>query len=1507
MKYTYRSGIQKFKVKLINLSTALIIGLTGLSGAAPLLVSATAHADAPVDGVVINEFSSFSSTDWVELYNTTNTSVSLNGWKLEDSSPTNAKIADLSGSLAAHGFSKVDVGDRLNKDGDVITLVHDIHHQTSVAYGTATNPVVVAPDDGQSAARVPDGSNWQVTYTPTPGVTNSPSLTLTNLLPKSGENYADYANDYGFTVDALNVNDAVANNAVTLTVTPDKSGLQSATYSAPGRKGGPGQETFGEAPSINTIMQDTGMQLGDTFTVTASAKDTYGKTATTNSTHVQLGSVPAAAAGAVVNTRTSETFDSIQAALADSDTHDGDTIALSADITTSSFVKITRPIVIDGNGHTITAANTVTSSVFDVWYTSGVTISDLTVDGNNVYVRGINAVGATVDLNDVTLKNSGKDGLVVNASKVTVDNITTSGNAWDGIDVDKAGAVLTVNGTSHHTEAGNAIYVDDTTTGAKVVDSNSQYTSAHINKHGDQPNDLAYNLKPADTTAPATPTLLSPVNRGYEKTNDFYFTWSDSSDSGTPVSYEFQSDNNGSFTSPWDSIANGNSEQKSLTSPEIHSVGAPDGTYYWRVRAIDAAGNTSAWSSPSKMTIDSHAPGGSITAPANDSYVSTRQSGNVLTVKGTATDDLGLNRALVQLLTSKHGAIQNKTVYLSSTSNDWQTAFNTKDLNLSDGEYAVVASFTDNAGNVYKTGYVDFTLDNTKPVAKFTSDTENPTPNGYYNDDFKVGYTMTDNLKLDNVNVSLFDTDSSHSNHWVTECAHNNSLSDTEFSGECTVKLAASVPDGTYYVAIQGQDAAGNWVVAANRTVEIQRALPAKPTGLNFKFQYDNSDITNPYLYYTSKSGGNNLELYWNAPTDWVTGYQVQVTYPNGDSYDLNNDGYQGPNNWAWIQNSFGKHGQGAYVYSIHAKNPNGWGPWSDTVTLYYGTQSPQASFTQTPPEYVNGDFWVEATASDNVALNDAFFDVRNASGWVAGCVPGTFTSTPETIKGAKDVTLKCQINTSKLVDGQTYTLRVHAGDMTGHYGGGQDVKFTVDRTAPTGTFTYSNNNGNEVTNKDVTVTLTTSESVKTPDDWTKVTDTTFTKVYGQNGKHSVDIEDLAGNKAMLEYEVKRIDKVAPVINGVVDGHLYSGVVPYTVTEQSIHELLVDGIAVTPTHVSGWDYTGPDVTGDGTHTIRVTDKAGNTASVSFTIDATAPVVAITNPNDGDALRGTVTVSGTVTDTHPDHYYFVVKDSNGKIVAGPGVVKQATVVDWSWDTTKVTDGTYTIDLEARDKAGNKDAGSTATISVTVDNTAPVVDNNLDVTMKTGEKVTLSPIVSGDTNVTYLWKVSDSKLLNNPQDTLNSATLNIGPAPKGAYTVDLTVTDQAGNSKTVTYNVTITTPAKPDLKKLTPLSVGRGSGIPASPKVLGVTTAATSGIDTSAGTASTENSKEEVKGASTDTPNTANTTSDNKSGKDAAKTSNAFLGLGWWWLLVLVVIAGLLWALLGRSANRTDKTA
>lgn len=69
--------------------------------------------------------------------------------------------------------------------------------------------------------------------------------------------------------------------------------------------------------------------------------------------------------------------------------------------------------------------------------------------------------------------------------------------------------------------------------------------------------------------------------------------------------------------------------------------------------------------------------------------------------------------------------------------------------------------------------------------------------------------------------------------------------------------------------------------------------------------------------------------------------------------------------------------------------------------------------------------------------------------------------------------------------------------------------------------------------NEDVTVTLVANEAIYCPEGWTENKDNKeheFTRVYSENGKYSVTIKDKAGNETVVNFEVKRIDKVAPIL-----------------------------------------------------------------------------------------------------------------------------------------------------------------------------------------------------------------------------------------------------------------------------------------------------------------------------------------------------------------------------------------
>jgi hypothetical protein len=124
-----------------------------------------------------------------------------------------------------------------------------------------------------------------------------------------------------------------------------------------------------------------------------------------------------------------------------------------------------------------------------------------------------------------------------------------------------------------------------------------------------------------DNTAPVSPAHISPLDNAFQNFNDFYFDWNNVADA---VEYEFQSSQSattgsdgGLTTGIWNNKQHAGSDRNHLTDSKIHSYGA-NGTWYWQVRAIDIAGNKSAWTYPWKMTIDTVVPAApTLTSPSN--------------------------------------------------------------------------------------------------------------------------------------------------------------------------------------------------------------------------------------------------------------------------------------------------------------------------------------------------------------------------------------------------------------------------------------------------------------------------------------------------------------------------------------------------------------------------------------------------------------------------------------------------------------------------------------------------------------------------------------------------------------------------------------------------------------------------------------------------------------------------------------------------------------------------
>ena len=133
--------------------------------------------------VVLNEFSSPSSSDWIEIYNKSAIEYDLSGWLIRDTA--SSTVYEFSGNkLSAGSFCFVDVSNRLNNAGDKIQLFNGSNEVDCVAYGSGNGSFcdnsadVDAPGEGQTASRIPDGEETWVIGTPT-----KPTVSCVSLAP----------------------------------------------------------------------------------------------------------------------------------------------------------------------------------------------------------------------------------------------------------------------------------------------------------------------------------------------------------------------------------------------------------------------------------------------------------------------------------------------------------------------------------------------------------------------------------------------------------------------------------------------------------------------------------------------------------------------------------------------------------------------------------------------------------------------------------------------------------------------------------------------------------------------------------------------------------------------------------------------------------------------------------------------------------------------------------------------------------------------------------------------------------------------------------------------------------------------------------------------------------------------------------------------------------------------------------------------------------------------------
>ena len=207
-----------------------------------------------------------------------------------------------------------------------------------------------------------------------------------------------------------------------------------------------------------------------------------------------------------------------------------------------------------------------------------------------------------------------------------------------------------------------------------------------------------------------------------------------------------------------------------------------------------------------------------------------------------------------------------------------------------------------------------------------------------------------------------------------------------------------------------------------------------------------------------------------------------------------------------------------------------------------------------------------------------------------------------------------------------------------------------------------------------------------------------------------------------------------------------------------------------------WDTAGT-LDGAATIAVIVTDALGIVATITrnVAVDNTAPTASFTSPSGNAWVHGTTVVSFTAADANLDK---VTLTYGGTTVVVTGQTSH------SLDTKALADGSQTLTLTAVDLAGNT---KEAAVTFNVDNTPPtavLTGPQGGAFLKGGATASF---VATDANVATATLTIGTQSFDVKSYT--SQVIDTTALADGAYTMTLSVTDQAGNAASSSVSVTI----------------------------------------------------------------------------------------------------------------------
>ena len=936
-----------------------------------------------------------------------------------------------------------------------------------------------------------------------------------------------------------------------------------------------------------------------------------------------------------------------------------------------------------------------------------------------------------------------------------------------------------------------------------------------------------------DTVKPTTPSLGSPaaavrVNAIPQLSSVF-----SDPDAGDTGALTFQLCTNASCTmgvTPFTSATVGSGSTVNWTP----AGPLADGTYYWRARAQDAAGNQSVWSASRSFTLDTTAPTatlGAVTALVN----------TIPQLSAAFTDPEGSDTGTLSFQLCDNSTCTGTVIpYTSGIVGSGSTGTWTP-TGLADGTYYVRVSAQDAAGNQTAplwSAVTSFRLDATAPgapalgaVAARTATTP------------LLSATYSDNASTGTLTVQLC------TNGTCTSVAQSTSSSSGLAIGATFNWTPTALADGTYYWRARAQDAAGNlssW--SATPSFVVDTVAPNTPT-LTAPAASSRVNTTQVTATFTDPDAGDSgtlsFQLCSDAACSSVVASSTSATVTAGSSANWTPAGIA----------------DGVYYWRVRAQDAAGnQSAWSATRSFTLDTNAPSTPALGAPADtaFLATTSALSATFANSDAGDSGSVLFQICTDSLCSTVVVSGSSPTGLANGATGTW------TPGALSGGDYYWRAAARDAAGNQSAWSATRsFTLDKTPPavptvtaTGaatrtrvipSFSATYDDPGAATGGSLTFQLCHTSSCSAPfTAWTNGsvpngTAAGWAPVDLPDGTYyaRVRAEDTAGNQSAwsvsIVFTLDRTPPPAPAISGagvvrvrtapVLSARLDDPDNPAG-TGRMFIELCVDAACtnvfstgfsavVTVGSVAGWQ--SPPLP-DGTYYWRaqVEDSLANLSAPSapraFIIDTVAPnVPQMIGPGDGTLVKQALLTGrfgssdasdgGTVTFevcANAACTTVLGRGNSASIAAGlvvsgvsSGVSAGATV---TW-TADLPDGAYFWRTRAQDAAGNTSDWSAAQ-SFTLDRTPPGKPLAFSAAAK-GRTLTLRwrpPTVGRASVVGYALLVNGRRIQTLDAKTL---TVRVQLQVRDRRSFAIAAVDRAGNVGAP--NVAFLPPAQPVVKQ------------------------------------------------------------------------------------------------------------